>query len=165
MFAGSQAGSGAYADATGANGAAGYDRARANFQTNPGYQFQFDQGLQAIDRGAASRGMVTSGNTLNAEQQYGTGLADQSYKSYLAGLQPYLQQGTTAAYGLGTIGAQEGNALNTSYMGQGNAANTNYTGQGASNAAAELNNYNVSNNMWGALMQGGKALAGLGGFV
>src|SRR6185312_2673910 len=78
LFDQAQGGINAYGDATGANGAAGYANATNNFQTNPGYQFQLNQGLQAIDRGAASKGMVTSGNTLNAEQQYGTGLANQS---------------------------------------------------------------------------------------
>jgi hypothetical protein len=35
----------AYGDATGANGATGYARAKSNFQTDPGYGFQMDQGL------------------------------------------------------------------------------------------------------------------------
>src|ERR1700712_2517785 len=90
------AGANAYGDASGANGAAGYDRARTNFQTNPGYDFQVDQGLQAIDRGAASRGIVGSGNTIRAEQTLGTNLANQSYSGYLAGLQPFLGQQNTA---------------------------------------------------------------------
>lgn len=164
VFGQAQPGANAYGDAAGANGPAGYDRAKANFQTNPGYQFQFDQGLQAIDRGAASRGMVTSGNTLNAEQQFGTGLADQSYKGYMAGLQPYLGQGTTAAQSLGYLGANQANQQNASFMGQGKAANEAQTGIGNAQASADLNNYNVSGNMFGALMGGAKLLAGgLGG--
>jgi hypothetical protein len=159
VFGQSQSGSQAYGDASGANGADGYARAKTNFQANPGYQFQFGQGLQAIDRGAASRGMVTSGNTLNAEQQFGTGLADQSYKGYLAGLQPYLTQGSSAASALGYLGANQGSQLNSSFMKQGDAANSNQTQQGEASAAAELNKYNVSGNLFNALMDGGKLAA------
>jgi len=46
----------------------------------PGYQFAFDQGLQALDRGAAARGDVMGGGQLKAEQQFGTGLASQTYQ-------------------------------------------------------------------------------------
>jgi hypothetical protein len=35
-----------------------FDRA---FQESPGYQFQMDQGVQALDRSAAARGMLNSG--------------------------------------------------------------------------------------------------------
>src|SRR5262249_17278075 len=38
-------GENAYADATGANGAAGNTRAVANFQSNPGYQYTVDQAI------------------------------------------------------------------------------------------------------------------------
>src|ERR1035437_796257 len=93
-------GANAYGDATGANGPAGNARETSNFQANPGYQFQMGQGLQAIDRGAASRGMLTSGNTLNAEQQYGTGLANQSYQQYVSNLTPYLNQQAQGAAGI-----------------------------------------------------------------
>lgn len=168
VFDSSTGGANAYGDATGANGSAGYDRARSNFQTNPGYQFQFDQGLQAIDRGAASKGMVTSGNTLNAEQQYGTGLANQSYGGYVAGLQPYLGQQSGAASGIAGVRTGEGNALGTNFMQQGNAANATATGQGNAQAAADLNNYNISQNMWKGLGQvaslasGGITIPGMG---
>src|SRR5262245_15276814 len=47
-----QAGPGAqlYADVTGAGGTAGQDRARALFQTDPGYQFARDEALKATER-------------------------------------------------------------------------------------------------------------------
>src|SRR6185436_14320623 len=43
----------------------------AKLAATPGYQFTLGQGLKAIDRGAAARGLTTSGNTLQAEQKYG----------------------------------------------------------------------------------------------
>jgi len=49
----------AYSDAAGVNGPGGYDRARSNFQTGPGYQFAMDQGLEAAKR--ASGGVYSGG--------------------------------------------------------------------------------------------------------
>jgi hypothetical protein len=154
LFDQAQGGISAYGDATGANGSAGFDRATANFRADPGYQFQFDQGLQAIDRGAAAKGMVTSGNTLNAEQKYGTGLADQSYGNYVTRLQPYFDLGKSAAGGIGTLDANLGNSLNSSYGNQGNLAYDTQAGIGNANAAASLANGAAANNVFSAIGSG-----------
>jgi hypothetical protein len=46
----------------------------------PGYQFQMDQGTQAIQGSSAARGMLNSGNTLSALDKYGQGLASSFYQ-------------------------------------------------------------------------------------
>ena len=51
----------------------------AGFHTSPGYQFQLDQGLRAVDAGAAANGLLRSGAALKAEQTFGTGLADKEF--------------------------------------------------------------------------------------
>lgn len=84
------AGYNAYGDAFGLNGQEGYDRARDSFRTGPGYEFMVNQGLDALDRRAASRGMLASGNTSIDTMNYVTGLADQEWDDYTAGLSPYL---------------------------------------------------------------------------
>lgn len=158
-------GSNAYGDATGANGAEGTARARANFQADPGYNFQRDQGLQALQRTHAAAGNLSSGNADADTLKYATGLADQSYGSYVSRLAPYLGAEQGAVGGAAGIATGQGGALNQSYMGQGSAANANYTGQGASNAAATMNNYNVGQNQLNALTSIGKLGASLfGGF-
>ena len=43
------------------------------------YKFRFNQGQQALERSAASRGMLNSGNTLAALSNYGQGAASQEY--------------------------------------------------------------------------------------
>lgn len=53
----------------------------AEAAATPGYQFQLQQGEQAIDNGAAARGGLLSGNTLNAENAYGQGLAASNYQN------------------------------------------------------------------------------------
>ena len=52
----------------------------------PGYQFGLNQGVQALDRSAASRGLLLSGGQLKDAQAYGQGYAQQN------GWQPYLNQ-------------------------------------------------------------------------
>src|SRR5262245_21910186 len=66
-------GTNAYADATGANGAEGQTRARANFQTDPGYQFRLDQGNENVLRNQARTGQLASGATNLDLLNYGQG--------------------------------------------------------------------------------------------
>lgn len=46
---------------------------------DPGYQFRLQEGLRATERGAAARGLGTSGNVLAALQERAQGLASQEY--------------------------------------------------------------------------------------
>jgi hypothetical protein len=56
----------------------------------PGYQFALNQGENAVQAGAAANGSLLTGGTLNAEQQYGQGLADTNYNNvYNQALQGY----------------------------------------------------------------------------
>ena len=80
----------AYADITGAAGQAGQDRARALFQTDPGYQFAVNQALQATQRSQGTGGFQDSGNVLTALQDRASGLAQQQYQNYVQRLQPFL---------------------------------------------------------------------------
>jgi hypothetical protein len=119
--------------------------------------------LQAIDRGAASKGLVNSGNLLTAEQQYGTGLANQSYQQYVTNLQPYLNQQTQAATGIAGVNMGQGNALNTSYGNQGNLAFNTQAGIGNAQAAADTADQNTSNSFLSGIANLGTKLLGYGG--
>jgi hypothetical protein len=58
----------------------------------PGYQFQLQQGNQAIQNSAAAQGGLLSGNTLTAMDQYSQGLASTNYQQvYNNALQQYQQ--------------------------------------------------------------------------
>jgi hypothetical protein len=152
------AGANAYGDASGANGAAGLQRATDNFKNSGqygAYGFSLDQGLQALNRTHAAAGNLSSGNADTDTLKYATGLAGQQYGNYMQGLSPYLGANSNAVAGAANAATGQANALNQSYQGQGAAANANYTGQGASNAAADMNNYNISQNMWNGI---GKAV-------
>jgi hypothetical protein len=131
-------GANTYADATGANGAAGYDRAVTNFRTDPGYRFALDQGNENILRNAARTGALNSGETNIDLLNYGQGLADQQYGNYVNRLQPFLGGATVNAGNIGQMYANEGNALDKSFTTQGNAAYGTQVGIGNAQASADL---------------------------
>lgn len=49
------------------------------FQQDPGYAFRMREGLKALDRSAAARGGLLSGNQLRGVTQFGQDLASQEY--------------------------------------------------------------------------------------
>jgi hypothetical protein len=54
-----------------------------NFQSDPGYQFRLQEGMNAIQGSAAARGNALSGSTLKALQKYGQNLAsDEMQNAY-----------------------------------------------------------------------------------
>jgi hypothetical protein len=73
-------------------------------ENTPGYQFTLGQGTQALDRSAASKGLVLSGAQLKDAQAYGQGLAMSNAWT------PYVQQLDTAASLGENAAAQTGNA-------------------------------------------------------
>lgn len=97
-------------DLYGLNGAGAQTGAQTNWQNTPGYQFALDQGTKAVNADAAKKGQLVSGNNQQAIQQYGTGLANQTYNNYLTNLQQQAQQGISAAGGVATGQAGVGNA-------------------------------------------------------
>lgn len=67
------------------------------FQTTPGYGFRKQEGINALDRSASSRGLRLSGAQLKGVQNFGDGLASQEYDNYfnrLSGLSGGGQAGT-----------------------------------------------------------------------
>lgn len=72
-----------YGDALGLNGAGGSARARSAFETSPGYQFELDQGLNALERRASSQGRVQSGETGLDTLQFAQGLASKDWNGWL----------------------------------------------------------------------------------
>lgn len=112
----------------------------------PGYQFAQQQGMQAIDRGAAARGMLQSGRNMKDLMRFGTGLADQTYGSQLQRLMGLTQQGMQATGAqVGTVGqglqgqlgtrqsAYGGDMTAAGTIGQGMVAGANAQAAGAQN--------------------------------
>jgi hypothetical protein len=165
----------------GNTGAADYGRfatadfTPANFAANqdPGYGFRLSEGLKAVDRQAAARGGLISGNALKASQAYGQDMASQEYNNAfnryqtvrgntLSPFQSGAAAGQSAAAMQGQANANYGNAggqalgaygqgASTAYGNQGQATNAAYGNYGAGTTGV-LGAYgtNVGNNLIGA---------------
>ena len=145
---------GAAGDAAGLNGATGDTNALANFQASPGYQYQLQQGLSAIDNGAASRGTLRDGNTVRAEETLGSNLANQDFTNYYNRISGLAGSGLTATNALGGAGVATG-AGTASTDTSAATANSNIDGNAAKGVGTAVT---------GALSNPGvqNALAGLG---
>ena len=66
------------------------------FRDGTGYQFQMDQGTQAINGNQAARGLLDSGSTAKALTTFGQGTADQSFGQYMQHLQGLANTGLQA---------------------------------------------------------------------
>lgn len=102
------------------------------FEATPGYDFRKQQGIDAIDASAATRGGLMSGKTLQDLTTFGDGLASQEYGNYMqrlagmtdmgigaAGMQA--TAGNNAAAGVSNALGNIGNAQAAGAIGQGNA--------------------------------------------
>lgn len=74
---------------------------------NTGYQFGLDQGTKAITGGAASKGLLNSGSTAKALNQFGQDYASTKYNDYLTQLNGLSSQGLQAGSLLGNVGQEQ----------------------------------------------------------
>lgn len=137
----------------GGNGTPNASAATAALTQFPGYQFGQQQGVQALDRSAASQGMVLSGAQTKAAQQFGQNYGmQQAWQPYVSTLQSFANLGENAAAGLGNNGVAAGQGMAASQLaaGQatasGQAANANIWGQAFQQGTSQLSN--LANNWW-----------------
>ena len=105
-----------------------------DFTADPGYQFRLEQGENALNRSLGARGQLFSGAALKAAQEYGQGMADQTYNdAYMRWLQQNQNQynqlsglstaGQNAATGMADLYGQQGDIAANSIMGRTNVLN------------------------------------------
>ena len=98
----------------------------------PAYDFQFSEGMRALDNSASARGMVQSGAAMKAAERFGQGLAAQGRSEELNRLQALAGVGQTAT-GQGTALAQNyGTTASGLTAGLGQNLAAGQTGLGAS---------------------------------
>lgn len=104
----------------------------ADFQQSPAYQFNLEQGMNAINKGAAARGNLYAPQTLQDLGKYAQGTASNEYQNAFSNyntnqnnlfsrLQTLSGQGANAASGLGGFGAQTAGQVGANMIGAGNA--------------------------------------------
>ena len=132
----------------------------------PGYQFQLQQGLKALQNSAAARGGLLSGGTSKAINDYAQGQAASNYgNTYNRALQTYQTnfgnqyslagQGLGAATNLSSLGQQNANASSGVLENSANAQAQALENQGAARASG----YAAQGNMIGS------AISGFGNFA
>lgn len=102
------------------------------FTASPGYQFRLDQGVQAVERSAAARGLLRSGSAAKAIQRYGEGLAASEYDAYNQRLMTLAGFGQGAAATNAATGATATNSITQALMASGNARASSYANTGSS---------------------------------
>jgi hypothetical protein len=140
----------------------------ADFQNDPAYQWNRDQGLQGIQRLAASQGGLVSGGVIKDAGAFASGLAantyQQQYQNALSAYQmAYQQFNDTNANAfsrlMGVSGMGQAAASNTAAAGAGAAGNA--AGISGSNANALAGLYTGQGNASGAAtMAGANAITG-----
>jgi len=135
-------------DNTGASdfGRYGRDFAMSDYEADPGYAFRLAEGNKALERSAAARGMVLSGQMFKGLQRYGQDMASQEYQNafnryqtnrtnQLNPLQGLMASGQGAANVMTGAAGQLGTQIGENAMGAGNARASGYVG--SANAYAD----------------------------
>lgn len=112
----------------------------SKFKTQPGYAFQLSEGTKGVINNLAALGMKNSGSALKALTRFRTGLADQSFNSYLDRLGGMSGVGQATSQNTATLGQQAAGAVNQGLNSMGQTL-----GQGAD---ARASGYVGSANAW-----------------
>lgn len=108
-------------DLYGLNGQDAMERAASTFQESPGYQFRLDQGVDALDRSAAAKGMLRSGAQMKALTDFGQGMASNEWGKWVGGISDIAKFGLTGATNNASTNAAANQAITKTIMDIGNA--------------------------------------------
>jgi hypothetical protein len=154
-------------EASGEYGSASKAFGMDQFNADPGYAFRLSEGMKALERSAAARGGLLSGQTLKGINRYGQDMGSQEYQNAfnryqvernarLNPLQSLMGAGQTATNQLSGAAGQLGTGLAQGYGNMGQAQASGYVGmgqaamgatQGISNAVQGYYNNQFMNNM------------------
>ena len=99
-----------------------------DFSADPGYAFRMQEGMKALDRQAAARGGLISGNALRAAQRYGQDMGSQEYQNaYNRAITEYNARVQRSDTGYNRLAGQAG--IGQTATGQLAQAGQNLTGQ------------------------------------
>lgn len=115
--------------AAGGAGASSTPDYNAILSNLPGYQFQLQQGSQAVDQNLAAQGLLQSGAAGKELAQYGQGLASNYAQQYVGGLQSLAGLGQSSTQASGVLGANAANQIGSNQIYAGNAQASSYANQ------------------------------------
>jgi hypothetical protein len=120
------------------------------FQQSPAYQFNLQQGQQAIDKGAAARGNFYAPQTLQDLSSFSQGLASNEYQNAFSNYWGNIQNMLAPRQQIAQQGLQAGGALAGVSVPFGQMAGQNITGAGNALAAGQIGSANAYNPAIGA---------------
>jgi hypothetical protein len=131
-------------------------------EQTPGYQFNLQQGTQAINENAAATGNLNSGNTGVALEKFGQGLAQNTYQqAYSNALQAYntnlgaastgVNYGLNSTGQLGQFGQATANNLSNLYLTGGQQQASQLNNAAAAKAAGDIGSANAYANMFNGI--------------
>ena len=120
---------------------------QSDFEADPGYAFRQAEGMRALERSAAARGGLMSGNTMRGIQRFGQDLASQEYQNAfnrfqiertarLNPLQSLMGSGQSAANVMTGATGQAASNIGQMQLGAGQARASGYIGQANALAGA-----------------------------
>lgn len=124
----------------------------AALQSDPGYQFRLQQGTQAVDRGAAARGMLMSGANQKALTEFGQGLASSELNNAYNRTAGVADAARTTATNMADLYRGKGQALANLATGQGTQLGNLATN--TTNAVQNINQNNLQNQVAANTAQG-----------
>jgi hypothetical protein len=144
---------------TGAEGYGKYSRdfGMSDFTQDPGYQFRMDQGTKALERSAAARGGLISGNTGGALQKYGQDLGSQEYQNAFNRYQINRTNQLAPLQSLFGAGQSSANTLGANYGTYGANAGANTGNAMLSGARSRASSYGDVAGMYGKYLGGGQS--------
>jgi hypothetical protein len=126
----------------------------AQYQADPGYAFRLRRGVDALDRTAAARGGLLSGNQLRGVTEFGQDLASQEYQNAFNRYQTERSNVLNPLQSLGGVGQSSTNTLTNAagnlgagmagaYGNLGNALSANAMNTGNIRASGYMNQANA----------------------
>ena len=122
-----------------------------DFQQDPGYQFRLDQGLKSLDRTAAARGGLISGQALKAASGFAGQQASDEYQNAYNRYNANLAAILNPLQALAGQGKSQSNALATQSQNYANSAGDLYTQAGNAQASGYIGSANAWNNAIGSM--------------
>lgn len=125
------AGTAALGTLTRAYGLDGQPADRSTFFTSPGYEFRRDEGIKAVERSAASRGLLKSGAAVKGIERFAEGNAAGEYDSWWNRLAGLAGVGQSAAGSTAQAGMNAANNITNASIAGGNARASSYANTGS----------------------------------
>lgn len=123
----------------------------SDFHESPGYEFQLNQGLQAMQRSAAAKGLLSSVGTQQNLNNYAQGTANTDYQTALSNYMNSNSQRYNMLSGLVNVGQNAAGMNANAGANYANASSANTMGAANAQAAGTIG---TANSITGALSSG-----------